>query len=467
MSTRKSGRKRKSQAADISSSWYVGYAEDGESVEAIMAKFNELERMQEELAATDPSIACGSKDTPSVQVSGTAMASTGNTLSEDAELARVLAMQENPVNGSVSTFTQAQLEELFKRTSGFTVKQAALDVDIDDIDDLELWRLEMQGYDGAEWADEEDDNLYLATDDIWDDEFGPPRPTRRADRIPRVKSGDRRSRLDRASIIAKYKVMQIQMQDRNGNFFVMKKRVCTVDPLLPTYIRIPPVPVSRSWVKIIKPFATLTKRVEGCRYFETPVMEYNLKSLGDRFQVIHMDPPLLLPGESPTPNKISVADLGSLDIPSILPVGFLFIWVEKELIPQILKITQKWGFRYVENFAWIKRECNNRIAQQASQYFNKSKTTCLIFRKERKDGDVEMRHQRSPDCEFDFLKPKLPGQLTEEKPEFIYDVIETLLPQAVYRTGNTEGDRMLDLWGKPRKKRKGWTILVEPTEAHS
>lgn len=75
-----------------------------------------------------------------------------------------------------------------------------------------------------------------------------------------------------------------------------------------------------------------------------------------------------------------------LDIPSIMPCGFLFIWVEKELTPQILKIGQAWGFRYVENFAWIKREKNNKIARQAYRYFNRSKTTCLILRKERKVG---------------------------------------------------------------------------------
>lgn len=41
---------------------------------------------------------------------------------------------------------------------------------------------------------------------------------------------------------------------------------------------------------------------------------------------------------------------------------------------------------------------------------------------------VELRHQRNPDCVFDFIKPRTEDSLTEEKPEFIYEVIETLLP---------------------------------------
>lgn len=61
-------------------------------------------------------------------------------------------------------------------------------------------------------------------DDFWDEEFGaaPSRPgLRRVDRGPRI--GGRRA--DHDSVLARYKVMQVQMQDRHGNFFVMKKRI--------------------------------------------------------------------------------------------------------------------------------------------------------------------------------------------------------------------------------------------------
>jgi hypothetical protein len=83
-------------------------------------------------------------------------------------------------------------------------------------------------------------------------------------------------------------------------------------------------------------------------------------------------------------------------------------------------------------------EANNRIARRPYRYFNKSKSTCLILRKE---GHVDLRHQRSPDCEFDFVRP---GD-ERRKPEFVYQVIETLLPDAVQGPGNPLGNRLLQL----------------------
>jgi hypothetical protein len=58
---------------------------------------------------------------------------------------------------------------------------------------------------------------------------------------------------------------------------------------------------------------------------------------------------------------------------------------------------------------------------------------------------LELRHQRNPDCEFDFIKPKRPEDLTEQKPEFIYEIIETLLPTALCDEDNPIPDRLLEL----------------------
>jgi len=72
---------------------------------------------------------------------------------------------------------------------------------------------------------------------------------------------------------------------------------------------------------------------------------------------------------------------GSLKISRLVKQGFLFIWCEKEYIPKLLEICEKWGFKYVENFTWIKKYVNNKIVRQPYIYFNKSKITCFIFRK--------------------------------------------------------------------------------------
>lgn len=85
----------------------------------------------------------------------------------------------------------------------------------------------------------------------------------------------------------------------------------------------------------------------------------------------------------------------------------------------------------------------------------------MIFRKE---GDIELRHQRNPDCVFDYIRPRLPGimskvykqqdtnfctidEVTEKKPPFMYGVIETLLPKANYNSEtNPNGEKMIELY---------------------
>lgn len=116
-------------------------------------------------------------------------------------------------------------------------------------------------------------------------------------------------------------------------------------------------------------------------------------------------------------------------MPAVIETGFLFIWLEKEWLHRIVKIATQWGFRYVENYCWIKKNINNTIYKGESNYFCKSKLNLLIFKKEQ--SKIEIRHQRNADCLFDFVKPMKVGQLTETKPAYVYHVIETLLPKSV------------------------------------
>ncbi|KAJ1676114.1 hypothetical protein EV182_008853, partial [Spiromyces aspiralis] len=82
------------------------------------------------------------------------------------------------------------------------------------------------------------------------------------------------------------------------------------------------------------------------------------------------------------------------------------------------------------------------MAKEPSMYFCRTKMTLLIFRKE---GDLEMRHQRSPDVIFDFIKPEDSYDLTPRKPEYLYQVIETLLPKALCSDEFPEPNRLLQL----------------------
>lgn len=148
---------------------------------------------------------------------------------------------------------------------------------------------------------------------FWDEEFGE-KPTgrkgrgARAPREPRS-SGTGRRGVDRESIIAKYKIMQVQVQDRNGNYFMVKKRVSNMDPSLPTYVKIPARPISRSWAHKILPLSAKPKEVvpPGSKYHEVNnLLDIDLTQYGDDFSAVYMDPPLLLPGEEPCKGKITI-----------------------------------------------------------------------------------------------------------------------------------------------------------------
>jgi hypothetical protein len=93
----------------FSNAHYVGYVEDGESVEAIMKKFEELERIQQEFSSK----------------------------------VEIKEEEEEKVQPEEKNFTLEQLEEVFKRTSSFTVKSATIDTTfVDDLDALDLWQVE-------------------------------------------------------------------------------------------------------------------------------------------------------------------------------------------------------------------------------------------------------------------------------------------------------------------------------------
>jgi hypothetical protein len=103
----------------------------------------------------------------------------------------------------------------------------------------------------------------MAMDDhFWDEEIGISKKRGRKDKEPRPArppkepktKGERRRIMgtDRESILQRYKIMQVRLQDRNGMYYTVKKKVSTIDPNLPTYIRIPQAPIPRSWIQSIR-----------------------------------------------------------------------------------------------------------------------------------------------------------------------------------------------------------------------
>lgn len=98
-------------------------------MEAIMKKFEELERIQKEWNKENGE----------------------NKENEGAENGG--GKQDTP--SDPQPLTEEQLQEVFKRTSAFTVKSATMDVDGDDMDALELWQIEFQDGNTDEIFEEE------------------------------------------------------------------------------------------------------------------------------------------------------------------------------------------------------------------------------------------------------------------------------------------------------------------------
>ncbi|KAI0239006.1 hypothetical protein L0F63_004965 [Massospora cicadina] len=99
------------------------------------------------------------------------------------------------------------------------------------------------------------------------------------------------------------------------------------------------------------------------------------------------------------------------------------------------------NLRYVENLVWCQVTLENRFAVVSSDLVCKSKLILLIFKK---GDEVEIRHQRTADVIFDFVKPESSWSKKVVSLEFkadsfrsdcpkplaVYDMIETLLPNS-------------------------------------
>ncbi|KAJ1942685.1 hypothetical protein EC988_006423, partial [Linderina pennispora] len=239
-----------------SNEYYVGYVEDDESVDAIMKKFEELERIEREFSAKKKAVAeaSGSSSIPGTPGPSTE-AGAAQTPDESTETTEahtetaahqgIAANQEGHDSEEDGGMTAEQLEEIFKRTSAFTVRGAMLDdFDLEVMDDLELWEAEAGGV-PAEWEEEEDYVALNIDDDELDNEFGVVPRRRRYQRREHRAPGSKLSKSDQ--IIQRYKYMQVRIQDRHGHTFFVSRKVNAVDPSMPTYVRIPPNPIPRSW----------------------------------------------------------------------------------------------------------------------------------------------------------------------------------------------------------------------------
>ncbi|CAD8075394.1 unnamed protein product [Paramecium sonneborni] len=186
--------------------------------------------------------------------------------------------------------------------------------------------------------------------------------------------------------------------------------------------------------------------------------------------------------------------------------GMLFIWCEKDNIMEIIDQVDKLGFNYVENFTTVLLSMEKILTIMPSEpqvrkiteffskknikeqkeikkidglrnqeqlpdldptqvfwnenytYFRKTKRTLLMFRKQSKQ-QLELRHQRTGDIFFDVIE-KDSQNISAIGMEYIYKMIETLLPKAQYKAGETL--KMMELFADPNTQgRQGWIQVIQ------
>jgi hypothetical protein len=122
-----------------------------------MKKFEELERIQREFSGLQVNTPTG-ESSKSESVREDSMEPTEDTKEQVVDEAEDETMSEAHLDNSnkSSGLTQEQLEEVFKRTSAFTVQSATIDTSqVENMDALELWQVEYKENSTTEFYEEE------------------------------------------------------------------------------------------------------------------------------------------------------------------------------------------------------------------------------------------------------------------------------------------------------------------------
>jgi len=114
---------------------------------------------------------------------------------------------------------------------------------------------------------------------------------------------------------------------------------------------------------------------------------------------------------------------------------------------------------------YVELEAAKMFYEGDSDYFKISKRVLMMFRRTDPKEPLELRHQRTSDALFDLVDPNTSyGASDLRTKEFVYKLIETLLPKAAYNPEN-KGLKMMELWADPTRPREGWINICENPEA--
>lgn len=346
---------------------YVGYVEEDETPEMIMAKFQELEEIQRQAS--------------------------------EREKQQEVEQQQGQEYDASQQLTDDQLLQVFKQTSMFNVKTALQhNAVLAEIDDMLGLTSERYGEDDIVSDDEDMLKSFWSDDDDWDDGVS-----------RRKKKGGRQRAARQRSITAPKIRHRVVTAYNPSTQALVRKKVKIVDPNEIQYIRLPVPPLPLSWGRTIAPYGLE----------EAPTQEEILHD--DAVAEAVLVNAAWYRGYS---SEDAIKRISSVSFEKMVPYGFVFVWTPKELIHPVCKLMQKKGYAYIENLTWVWMQPNNTIAEVDSEYIGRSHLTLYMFRAIERSQNIELRHQRSPDVVFDYQKDG------HKCPTETYSYLETLLPQS-------------------------------------
>eukprot|EP01025_Chloroclados_australasicus_P033872 TRINITY_DN3464_c1_g1_i2.p1 TRINITY_DN3464_c1_g1~~TRINITY_DN3464_c1_g1_i2.p1 ORF type:complete len:409 (-),score=31.85 TRINITY_DN3464_c1_g1_i2:303-1472(-) len=377
-------RRTRRQYVQPSAAHYLGYVEDDETPEMIMRKFQELDKIQ-----------------------------------QDQKCAQNIDQQpendQSQIEAVDKLLTEDQMEELFRNTSIFSVQSALAN------NQVLTANLEEQilALENDFFISEEGDDVDLCSQEL---QSASGYKGEASTNQPRTRNnGESKSISNMPCMMNGKRVIRSMFGCVKNNEPMYKKIEFIITPSLPT---IPDYTDTKCTSQVIRLNDFLNQK-------------YNRQYLG-----------ILINQGWDTDCSCDVSILKKMNLQTLVPSGFIFMWLEKHQIQGIKKLMSQYNFQYVENLTWVTISDENEILKEEGNYCGQSHKSMYIFRKFGKE--VELRHQRSPDVVFDYLRLDQQGRW--QTPNQVYSIIEILLP--------TGRNQLMEMWAWESAKRPGWVHVI-------
>jgi hypothetical protein len=414
-----------------SAAHYVGYVEEGETVDMIMRKFAELEDVKRE-----------KQQQALAQAQQQRQDGGDNGDNGDGSEGVGAAPMDTELN-------EEDYEEIFNRTSNFTLNQAKKTVEAEQREMLARQHARGRGGGGGDdddsgmlWQnaafticthkeDVKNNDQYwdgsIDEEEFWDEIYtGSHKRRRKKHKMDKRPKGERRTSNQSGNINIAF------VSDANGKYVTALRRVHDRKKKVIEYVRVPSLKVEDrrwgasdpktpfSWAKQIVDYVDpnavpvssyVSSHGNVLQAMTTPAVINPLVGIANSssgkamvnqthsYLAVMMTPPWKASEhkrsifaspkkkneeqEQEDTNRVVPSDLMKLPFNNSewASIVFAFIWVRKDLISQVVDAMAALSFYYVENLCWVKQEVNNTFSRQPSPYIRTTHETLLIFRR--------------------------------------------------------------------------------------